>query len=70
MAEFIYFVISVAISLIMAPRPPKVKPPAFQDFESPTADEDRPIPVVFGTVTITGSNVVWYGDSAVIAYRK
>jgi hypothetical protein len=28
----------------------------------PTAEQDRPIPVIFGTVWITGPNVVWYGD--------
>lgn len=70
MTEFLYFLASVAISMIMAPRPVKPKPLAFQDFEAPTADENRPIPVIFGTVTITGANVVWYGDSAVVAYRK
>jgi len=26
------------------------------------AEEGRPIPVVFGTVTITGANVLWYGN--------
>jgi hypothetical protein len=28
----------------------------------PVAEEGRPIPVVFGTVTVTGANVLWYGD--------
>jgi hypothetical protein len=32
------------------------------DFQTPTAEEGRVIPVVFGTVLIKGPNVVWYGD--------
>jgi len=35
---------------------------SLDDFSLPTAEEGRPIPVVFGTVLITGPNVVWAGD--------
>jgi len=55
-------VISALISVALAPKPPAPKPAALDDFSIPTAAEGRPIPVVFGTVTITGSNVLWYGD--------
>lgn len=52
-------IINVAIQIIFAPKAPKVTPVAH---DRPTADVARPIPVVFGTVTIKGPNVVWYGD--------
>lgn len=56
----------VAIVVAVLPKPPEQKAPSVTDFEVPTAEEGRPIPVVFGVVTVTGSNVVWYGD---IAYQ-
>jgi hypothetical protein len=38
------------------------KASGLSDFSIPTADASRAIPVVFGTVKITGANVVAYGD--------
>lgn len=54
--------ISAALSYFLAPKPAEPKPAALSDFSIPTAEEGRPIPVVFGTVLITGPNVIWYGD--------
>jgi len=53
-----------ALSYALTPRPKVEKPQAasLDDFSLPTAEEGRPIPVVFGTVLITGPNVVWAGD--------
>lgn len=50
------------VSYALAPKPPKPKSAQLEDFEIPTAQQGRPIPVVFGSPTITGPNVVWYGD--------
>lgn len=47
---------------LLGPKPPKPKPAAFEDFEVPTAEEGRPLPVVYGTVRMTGPNCLWYGD--------
>lgn len=56
-------IISSAISYAMMPKPPAAQPPSeIKDFDLPTAEEGRPIPVIFGTVKITGANVLWYGD--------
>lgn len=55
-------VVAAIVSYALAPKPPTPKPPALEDFDIPTAEQGRPIPVVFGTVTVTGPNVVWYGD--------
>ena len=66
---WINFVIQIAImivaSVISAALAPKPKPPkaaSITDFDLPTAEEGREIPVVFGEVWITGPNVLWYGD--------
>ncbi len=53
--------VSVGISLALAPKAPKPRAAALEDFDLPTAQEGRPIPVVFGTVKVTGINVLWYG---------
>lgn len=61
-----------AISYALSPRPKIDKPKAagLDAFSLPTAEEGRPIPVVFGTVLITGPNVVWAGDLRVDPIKK
>lgn len=64
--QFIYYlvvlVVSSLISAALAPKPPAPKPASLSDVDVPTAEEGRPIPVVFGAVLLRGANVVWYGD--------
>lgn len=56
--------VSLALSELLAPKPDlqNAKPAGAGDFDFPTAIEGRAIPVVYGTVQISGPNVVWYGD--------
>lgn len=64
--------ISLAIQVvayIIMPKPKAPKPEAARDLESPTAEAGRPIPVVFGTVTVKGPNILWYGDKSVRTYK-
>jgi hypothetical protein len=64
--------ISVALQVIgylLLPKPPKEAPPELSDFEDPTAEAGRPIPVVWGSGTITGLNIMDYNDKK-IAKRK
>ena len=64
--------VMIAISYVLMPRP-RTEPPkaaGLDDFDLPTAEEGRPIPVVFGTVLIRGPNVVWAGDLKVKPLRK
>lgn len=55
---------SVALNLLLAPRPKAPKPEAAKDLEEPTAEAGRPIPVVFGTVTVKGLNLLWFGEKS------
>ena len=55
-------VVAALVATALAPKPAAPKPSTLEDFDAPTAEEGRPIPVVFGTVTITGANVIWYGN--------
>jgi hypothetical protein len=61
--SFIYYLVaSLLISYLMAPKPPEYKGASLEDFDVPTADENRSVPVIFGTCRVTGPNVTWYGD--------
>lgn len=55
-------VIAALVATALTPRPAAPKPSTLEDFDMPTAELGGAIPVVFGTVTITGGNVVWYGN--------
>jgi hypothetical protein len=50
------------IGYLIMPKPKGPKPPEAQDLEDPTAEAGRPIPTVFGTITVKGLNVLWFGD--------
>jgi hypothetical protein len=71
-ARLVLGLVLAAISYALSPRPRTETPRAagLDDFSLPTAEEGRPIPVVFGTVLITGPNVVWAGDLKVTPIRK
>ena len=70
MPWFIVVLISVAISAVayMIMPHPTQKPAAVQDAVAPTADAGIPIPVIFGTMTIAGTNVLWWGDKSLHTY--
>jgi hypothetical protein len=62
MWQLLFLVVSTLLQAALAPKPPAPKPAELSDIDAPTAEEGRPIPVVFGAVLIKGANVVWYGD--------
>lgn len=62
LVQIAVMIVSAVISYALAPKPPKPKPASLQDFDAPTAEDGRPIPVVFGTVWLKGPNVLWFGD--------
>lgn len=65
---FVFSLILFAVTLLLSEilksrqREENAKPPGLGDFNFPTATEGRPIPIVWGTVKLSGPNVVWYGD--------
>src|ERR1041384_7743173 len=68
--QVIWFIVTTLVSIALAPKPKPPRAAALEDFDFPTAEEGRPIPVVFGTVEISGPNVLWYGQLQVKAIRK
>lgn len=55
-------VLILAEALRPKPKIESQRPPGLGDFNFPTAEEGRPIPLVWGRVLTQGPNVVWYGD--------
>lgn len=72
MAWFIPLLVGLALNIIaylIMPKPKAPKPQAASDLEDPTAEAGRPIPVVFGTVTIKGLNIIWFGEKNMKTYQ-
>jgi hypothetical protein len=67
--QLLVSVVLMVVAYVIMPKPKQPKPEAAKDFEAPTADAGRPIPVVFGTVTVKGINCLWYGDKRVREYK-
>src|SRR5690606_23783885 len=63
-------VVTVLVSVALAPKPPTPKPAQLSDLDAPSAEDGRPIPVVFGAVLLRGANVVWYGDLSAEPIKK
>lgn len=58
----------MVIAYLIMPKPKQPKPEV-RDLENPTADAGRPIPVIFGTKTVKGVNVMWYGEKTTRQYE-
>ena len=60
----LYYVIVFALSELLRPKPKleNAKPAGLGDFSFPTATEERFVPLLWGTLQITGPNVVWWGN--------
>lgn len=58
----ILMVTAMVLSIVMRPKPIPPIAAGLSDFTVPTADANRPIPVIWGTVMLKGPNVTWYGD--------
>lgn len=58
-------IVAAVVSVVMSPKPENAKPVGLNEFDVPTAEVGREIPVLFGTRDIKGANVVWFGDLSV-----
>lgn len=63
--QVVIAVVMLIVSYLMQPKAKKSQgaaPAALDDFDVPTATEDRVIPQVFGRRLCESPNVVWYGN--------
>lgn len=64
------FALALVVSYVMTPKPKSRPPAGLGDFNVPTAEVGREIPVLFGTRKLEGPNVVWYGHLRTVAIKK
>lgn len=67
-----FYVFTLALSYVLRPKMPNnnARPAGLGDFQVPTAEAGREIPVLFGTRVLKGPNVVWYGHLRTIAVKS
>lgn len=59
-----------ALTYLLTPKPKTPKPDAATDYDDPTSEAGRPIPVVFGTITVKGLNLLWFGDKQIRTVKE
>ncbi|ARB05719.1 tail assembly structural protein [Synechococcus virus S-ESS1] len=57
------------VGYLLMPKPKPPKPPSVEDLESPTAEAGRPIPAIFGSMTIASPNNMGYWDKEVVTRK-
>jgi len=65
MPFFVQLLIGLAISIIaylIMPKPKAPKPQAAQDLEDPVAEAGKPLPVLSGSMTVKGLNILYWGE--------
>jgi hypothetical protein len=68
-AFLVQLVIGIAMNLIgylLMPKPKTDKPDSMKDMDNPTAESGRPIPVPFGSMTISSLNNMGFWDKETI----
>ncbi len=69
---FIMLLVQLALTvlaMVLAPKPKRAKGENAKDLEDPTAEAGRPVPKVFGTITVSGLNVLWFGEKSIRTYE-
>jgi hypothetical protein len=59
-----------AVSYLLRPKIKAPKPDAVKDLEDPVAQAGMPVPVPFGSPTIKGLNVLWFGEKQVRTVKQ
>lgn len=56
------FIASLFIMSFVKPKVETPRPASLEDFNVPTAETGRNVPIIYGTVLCKDANTVWYGD--------
>lgn len=69
---FLLFLVTTIAGELLRPKPKfgSPTPSALGDFQLPTAEYGRAVPVVYGECHLKGPNVTWYGDLKTVAIRE
>lgn len=67
--QLIIAVVLAVVAYMLTPKPKQPKPPAAQDQDAPTSEAGRPVPVIFGKMTVQGVNILGYWDKQIREYE-
>lgn len=67
MGYLIYAVVVIIVAVALMPKPPGQKPPSLSEIDVPTAQQGKPVAVVFGRRIVMSPNIVWFGA---LGYNK
>lgn len=62
--QIIVAIILMVISYLLTPKPKQPKPPAAKDGDDPSIDISKSVKVVFGTMTVKETQVLWFGNKS------
>lgn len=65
MPFFVQLLIGLVINVVaylILPKPKTEKPPAAADLDDPVAEAGKPLPVLSGSMTIKGLNIMYWGE--------
>lgn len=57
------------VAVLLRPKPKRQKSEAVKDLEDPVAEAGKPIPIVFGRMTVKGLNVLDFRDKSTNVYK-
>ncbi len=69
MGFFVQLLIGIALNIIgylIMPKPKVDQGTETKDLEDPTAEAGKPVPVIWGTLTLKGLNILWYGEKETV----
>ena len=69
MPWFVPLLIGLALNIVaylILPKPKQPKPEAAKDAEDPVAEAGKPLPVLSGSITVKGLNILFYGEKATV----
>jgi hypothetical protein len=69
LTKLLIVVTIMVVAYLIMPKPKRTKPDSTRDMENPTAEAGREIPVIFGTMTMKGLNVLDFTNKSISTYE-
>ena len=66
----VVFIVALVYAYSIQPKTETRPPAGIDEFNAPTAEVGREIPVLFGRRRLSGPNVVWYGHLRSVPIKK
>lgn len=65
LAQILIGIGTLALGLLLLPKPKQPQPPELDDLQNPTSEAGRPITKVWGAKSVKGINCMHFGDKAI-----